>query len=231
MASSALGLARTNAQAMKGELKGMDTLFNLSGGPVVTTTNTNNFAVPLNLVQQGTGSWNRVGRKIHMKSLRLRGIANCVSGAATVTANVTQGPLRMVVVLDRQTNGGAIPTWDTIFGTTDQTGAETSNMMAGVRYDATDRFKVLKDCVMLADRVTYIPAAEGTEALYNGEVTFDEYIKLSNIETLFGGQSSPLTIADIQSGSVLVYFRTNTNTTDNYWVVKDSCHARLRFRD
>jgi len=55
------------------EIKGMDTELAIAG-PVLATTATNGDCFVLNLVQQGAGSWNRVGRKIRMKSLRLKGL-------------------------------------------------------------------------------------------------------------------------------------------------------------
>ena len=60
------------ARAAVREKKGMDTDVTLS--PVITTTNTTGSAFVLNLIQQGAGSWNRVGRKSHLKSLRLKGL-------------------------------------------------------------------------------------------------------------------------------------------------------------
>lgn len=225
-----LGLARTNAQALRMELKGMDTLID-PGINIPITVNTNNGCIVLNLVQQGTGSWNRVGRKIHMQSIRLMGAAKCISGAKTTTANTQQAPLRMVLVLDRQTNGGAIPSWNDIFGYTNQQGTESSTVFSPVRYDATERFRVIKDCILQADRVTYVPNAEGTECLCIMEVHFDEYIKLPNIETLYRETSNPSTISDIQSGSLLLYYRTNVSDTDTYWQISDQSIARLRFRD
>lgn len=225
---SALGLARASA---KMELKGVDTPIGSSNNPIVDTTGTNANAFCLNLVEQGTGSFNRIGRKIHMQSLRLMGAAQCINANVPTTATTLQGPLRMVVVLDRQPNGGNIPTWDTIFGYTDSTGTEASTVFSPLKYDNMDRFKVLKDCILEADRITYVPDAEGTDNFCAIEVYFDEYIKLPNIETVYGSSSNPPAITDITTGSLLLFFRTNINLTKNYWNVKDASIARLRFRD
>lgn len=221
---NALGLGRSSIPP---ELKGMDTV--LTTGPIVATTTTNANAIVLNLVQQGAGSWNRVGRKIVSQSLRLKGCARCFYDCEDATLNQKVAPLRMVVVLDRQTNSGAIPTFETIFGITDQTGAETSTVWSPIRYDATDRFRVLKDCLLEIDGYNLIQG--GTENEMEIDIPFDEYIRLPNIETLYSGQSSPLTNADIASGSIYVYFRSSINETYFNWSITSSSFARLRYRD
>ena len=59
------------------EKKGLDT--NLYIASVINTSNTNTNCFVVNLIQQGSGSWNRVGRKVNLKSLRIKGsfIKNC----------------------------------------------------------------------------------------------------------------------------------------------------------
>jgi len=99
------------------EKKGVDTSIALT--PVIATTNTNASSFVLNLIQAGNGSWNRVGRKVHLKSLRLRGHLRWLYGNNAGTNNLDANAVRMVVVWDKQPSGGAIPTFDAIFGKTD----------------------------------------------------------------------------------------------------------------
>jgi len=212
------------------EIKGMDTSISVAG-PVVATTNTNADAIVLNLVQQGSGSWNRVGRKIRMKSLRLRGVAGYRFEEQAVSGNIDASTMRMVVVYDHQPNGATIPTFDTVFGLTDQTGAETSSVNAPVRYDNMSRFKVLKDKTFQA-KPGVISTFGGTNDAVENQYPFDEYMDLKGLETVFSGQSNPMTIADLGTGALYVYFRaTNSSADVTDWRVIGTPFARLRYFD
>lgn len=166
-----------------------------------------------------------------MKSLRLRGCALYDLGTQVTTANQLIAPLRCTVVLDRQPSGGSIPTFDTVFGITNQSGTESSTVWAPLRYDATDRFKVLKDWIIEIDYNSLPLGAGGTGENAQINLFFDEYIKLGNIETLFGGQSAPMTIADVQSGALYIYFRSSISGFDTQWSITADSFARLRYTD
>ena len=170
-----------------GELKGVDT--GLSVSPVIATTNTNGNITAVNLIQQGAGSWNRVGRKVHLKSVRICITATCFTAIAATTFDIESNRLRMILVWDKQPSG-TLPTFDTIFGRTDQTGSESSTVNDPLRYDNTDRFRVLRD-IRLVSNVEATPASGGTTNLYEHQIVCDEYIKLRELETVYSGQTSP----------------------------------------
>ena len=209
----------------KGELKGVDTIIDNSApafGPVIDTTNTNGSAVVLNLIQTGTGSWNRIGRKTSLKSLRLKGYTECF---------IYQGPgndfngnmLRISVVWDKQPSGGTIPTFDDIYSETNQSGAETTTVWSQPAFDTLGRFRVIKDMTIPFE-------AENTPAV--GQLTrvvvpIDEYIRLPDLESNYSGQSTPMTIADINSGALYLYGRALQNTTD---VTQVNLFLRCRIR-
>jgi len=203
-----------------GELKGVDSQVNV--GNVLATTNTNADIFPINLVQQGAGSWNRVGRKIRMKSLRIKGI--CQYSLVT-SVNTFSNSTRMFVVYDRQPSSATVPTFDQIFGGTDQTGAEASTFLSNLRYDNTERFVVLKDEVFNSKNNVF-NAANTAES----QMAFDVYIKLKGLMTVFSGQSAPMTIADISSGAIYIGFRGEANSAANFATIKDSV-VRLRYYD
>jgi len=208
------------------ELKGVDV--SLASANVVTTTGTNANAILLNGITTGSGSFNRVGRKISMKTLRLKGAAifNMTPSAVGV---VPANSLRMVVVFDKQPNSGTIPTWDTIFGITDQLGAETSTVEAPLRYDNMSRFSVLKDKTFDVATVAGNVVSTG---LIQQHVHFDEFFSLGNRETTYSGQSSPSTIADISTGALYVYFRANTFAAGaNFVDIDTDSIARMRYLD
>lgn len=222
-----VSLSRSNFRGMKtsNEIKGVDTDVGGVVGAVLTTTNTNGDTVPLNLIQQGAGSWNRVGRKTHLKSVRITGRATlALQAAANVEATSI---LRMVLIWDKQPSGAAIPAWDVIFGQTDQLGAETSNFLSPPRYDNMDRFRVLRDIKIHANSANVTTSTTTTGIR---EVCIDEFVKLPALESVYSGQSNPMTIADISTGALYIAFR-QSNSTYGGWQIADPTFARVRYFD
>jgi len=208
------------------EVKGCDMLLTQAGG-IVATTGTNANSVLLNGLQAGTGSFNRIGRKVHLKTLRLKG---CVEFASTPSAVGAESSnfLRMVVVWDQQPSGGTIPTWDTVFGITDQNGNESSTILSPLRYDNMDRFKVLKDKVI---DYQVQPSSPVSTAVITEQVPFDEFVSLGNREVVYASTSNPTTLADISTGGLYVYFRAHVNTGTQGAAVPAVSIARLRYTD
>lgn len=214
------------------ELKGMDTSLALPlGGPVPTTTVTNEGCVVVNSIQQGAGSWNRVGRKCYNKSLLIKGEIGLSYSPLAATGAIALPMLRMVVIWDKQPCGFSIPTFETIFARTDQGGTETSKVFDPPRYDNMNRFTVLRDMMITADKA--ITPAVGTGNNVDVSVPINEYIKLGNKETVYGSFTDPATIANISTGAILVYFRTTTTTAVDAatWLIPETLIARLRYTD
>jgi hypothetical protein len=211
---------------MAKEKKLMDTNLALAG-PIISTTGTNGDAFTLNLVRAGAGYFNRIGRKIYMKSLRVRLVANFRS--AINTNNVQEASLRCVVVYDDRP-AGVVPTFDQIFGRTDQAGAETVAVYDPPRPDNLQRFRVIHDCVMTPESVVNNSSATAT---YTQNHVYDKYLKLPNLETTYSGDSSPMTIADISTGALYIYFRQLTQSTNDEidWSLVSASMARLRYTD
>lgn len=223
-------LQRAVAAALKKEVekKGVD--FPLDVTQVVATTNGTQAAYCINLTQQGVGSWNRIGRKIQNQSIRLRGGIVWTLDQEPTTLNYNGNTLRMVVVWDKQPSG-SFPTFDTVFGVTGQDGTETTTFLNPVKYDNMDRFSVLRDLVIDFEPPIY-NAAAGTQNAVVVRKSFDEYIKLGGKETVYSGQSSPATIADVSSGALYVYFRVAANATNtNQIAIDTNSFARLRYTD
>lgn len=208
------------------EKKGVD--FTTDIGTIISTTNTNGDCFVLNLIQQGAGSWNRIGRKVNLSTIRLKGIITLRSTQTATTNDVLSNTVRMVLVWDKQPSGNAIPAFNTVFGRTDQTGTEGTIFLDPIRYDNMDRFSILKDCVYNLNPKFF--STGGTTNDTRVSYSYDEYIKLGNRECIFSGQSNPMTIADISSGALYVYFRTSNNTTANECSNLFSV-ARLRYYD
>lgn len=213
--------------ARVGEKKGMDT--DISTGAVVDTTNTNANIYVTNLVQQGAGSWNRVGRKIHSTSLRIKGFTRFTM-VPTVATGITILPsLRMVVVWDKQPSGAAIPAFDNIFGITAQDGTESCpDITCPPRYDNMDRYQILRDCFWNPPAMAI--AATGTGPSNTIAMEVDEYIALPRLESVYSGQSTPMTIADISTGALYVCIRQTAQGGGTSSAQFDGI-ARLRYND
>lgn len=214
----------------KNEKKGMDTTLQVALGNVLATTNTNGAIFVANLVAPGNGFFNRVGRKIHMQSLRIKGLADYEYSPAATTGNVNGGVLRMVVVYDKS-NADAIPAFSDIFGITEQAGGESTGVMDSVRLDKMDRFQILKDCVYTVHPQLY-NAAGGTSDTAIAKIAIDEYIKLNGKPVTYSGDSATQTIADISLGAVYIIFRAQENTSGvGEWEIRAQTHSRLRYYD
>ena len=187
-------------------MKGVDVSLSLS--PIIFSTNTNGSAFLLNGIAPGSASFNRVGRKATLKSLRIKGgvVFTFTPSAAGV---VPPNSVRMVVVWDKQPCSGAIPTFETIFGVTAQDGTETSNVNAPLKYDNMARFQVLKDRSIDCPTVAGNVATTATVSQY---ITVDDFMSLGNRVSTYSGQSAPCTTADISTGALYVYFRAQDNT-------------------
>lgn len=223
---------RPSSAGRTDELKGVDTLLT-QAGPIVSTTSTNDNIVCVNLVAPGTGSFNRVGRKIFMKNLRLRVCALYTYGQANTTSNITFPLMRCVVVYDRQTNG-SIPTWVTMFATKNQAGSEDGNVIGPLSYDGTRRFVTLMDEIVEARPVVDPAGAfNSTNNKVLTQVHFERFIPLRGLEVLYSGDSATAVIGDISSGGLYVGFRALGGTVDDVsdWSVTSLSYARLRYTD
>lgn len=176
----------------------------------------------LNGVQAGTGFFNRVGARIEMRNIHLRGM---ITNAATAV----QDAGRLLVVYDRQPTG-SLPAYNVIFQTRDQAGATTSQGFSEINLDNRDRFTILRD-----ERF-YLPACTNTAGvLTNGpqypgddqEMDFNLFIKLRGLGTHFKSTSNPTTIADIATGAL--YLVTVSFQQDSKW--KAQLSIRLRYDD
>ena len=129
---------------MRKEKKGCDVSFT---NTAITSSNGTNAGIwLLNGVQEGVGSWNRIGRYIWNKSIELDlELDWFTQNTASDSAQTVATWVRCTVVWDKQPNNGAIPNFDTIFGHTDQAGVESASIMDHLRYDNMFRFKVLAD--------------------------------------------------------------------------------------
>lgn len=212
-------------RSRSGEKKLLDT--SISVNPMLNTTGTNGGITCVNLIRSGNSYYNRIGRKVFLKSLRIYGSFFSVY-TQPADGNNNGSTIRMAVVFDKQPNGGALPTYDTIFGHTIQDGTESTNILDPIKPDNFGRFSILRDCKFDMNAPD-TPLAAGDITIINS--AFDEYIDLKNKMCQYGGDSSPMTIADITNGAIYVIFRcTDTTTGENIYGTTEA-FARLRYSD
>lgn len=215
------------------EKKGCDVTF--ANTPITSSSGTNAGTWLLNGVQEGVGSWNRIGRYIWNKSIELDLSLDWITAnTASDSAQTVASWVRCTVVWDKQPNNGVIPTFDTIFGQTDQAGVESTSIMDHLRYDNMFRFKVLSDHYINPQIVNTTAsnnaATSGASIVADSLVRYHKYIKLGNKMTNFSGTANPMTTANISTGALYLIIRSPI-TGDEYWSLRGNSTARLRYVD
>jgi len=177
----------------------------------------------LNGIQAGTGFFNRVGSRIEMKNLHIRGT---IQNSATAVA---AQQLRILVIYDRQPTG-ALPVISDILQTRDQAGAATTSGLSEINLDNRDRFVILRDYNVFAPTVTNTAGVQTNGPQYPGEdntLDLNLFIKLKGLGTHYKSTSAPTTITDIATGALYCAF--TCDQTDNSWISINS--FRLRYDD
>lgn len=176
----------------------------------------------LNGVQAGAAFYNRVGSRIEMKSVHIRGyirnMTTCIDDVA-----------RFLVVYDRQPNG-AFPNITDIIQSRDQQGATANTGVSPINLDQRDRFVILRDYQVYLPSVTNTAGVltNGPAHQCNGNpLEFSMFIKLKGLVTHYKSSSNPTTVADINTGGL--YALCLCFNDDSKWRCQFS--SRLRFDD
>jgi len=183
-------------------------------------------AVPLLLCVQGTAPYNRIGQRIQLVSMRIRGQ---VAPIATTSASSFG---RIIVVYDRQANG-ASPSWTDVISQYDQGGNLNSGVLAGLNMGNRERFIVLIDeqytfssQTITAGAVSSVFPLTATEKVPI-MANFDRYVKLRGLETHFN-QTNGGTIADIQTGAIHMFVAGDATSASAF---KFTWWGRFRYQD
>jgi len=192
--------------------------------------------VLLNATTEGASFYNRIARRIRMKSITI--IWRCSFGDATLSQPVMH---RILVVYDRQSNG-VVPVLSDILQPYSQLdsggGAVATQAYSGLNMNNRDRYLVLKDtCFLEGDQ-----AAAGTVGMIStgrkGEFTGKWFIKLKGMETHYktagneAGQDGTSNYACISTGA-LYLVAWSTGATGSTPALASSLNyiARLKFYD
>lgn len=201
------------------------------GGAALACNNTGSI-IPLNLIQAGSSFFNRIGRKIEMKSLLIELNITPVSAARSTGADT----LRILVIYDRQTNG-AVPAISDILQDTEQNGTNTTVMTSNINLNNRDRFQIIRDVRVglpaITNAATGVPTAAWPtmiQGTHSGGMHIREYIKLGELVTQYKADSSPAVIGDIATGGLfLITFSGFGAGTEGFTIAE--WNARLRYHD
>jgi len=180
--------------------------------------NTTGTITLLNGIAEGSGFYNRIGRKIVLKSLYITGAIAPVN-----TSAITQSYCRLIVIYDAQTNGAA-PTWANVIQSYTAAGTPTSLYIDQFNLDNRDRFRILADRRWdmpgtTGSALTTVPAGNSSH-----DQTVKMYIKLRGLETQYKSSSS--TVSDIATGSIYLLTCSDNSHGTNYYQVSYSCRCR-----
>lgn len=198
----------------KQELKAFDVAFSQTN-----FAQAGNF-VALNTPVNGAELYQRVGRKIYMKSLQIRGF---IQSSATSTNDLA----RMIVFFDAQPNTAGPANLATLLQDSNAAAGQTA--ISEINLTNRQRFKILRD------KQFYLPSLTNTAGVLTNvgpqdqvmqALQFNEFIKLKGLETIYNGTNGG-TVADITSGSLYVVFLSLNNT--NQWSA--AWGSRLRYYD
>lgn len=207
------------------EIKSVD----LVSAPVTKPSCTTAQFTLLNGVQEGSSFFNRVGRKVMMRSLHLTGGVILSGNSATA---MTDEYLRHMIVYDRQPNG-AVPAISDILLDYDNTGTTTTTSVSGLNMNNADRFVILRDMRVI------VPNSDLNNQTLNGvagiidyttnRVNINEFVLLKNLETHYKSSTNPAAIGDIASGAL--WFVQFGNVASASCAFGCAIQARLRYHD
>lgn len=217
----------------KREIKTLETqlstnVYNTQFYPITSALAANDSAMCLNLIQQGTGDMNRVGKNINMKSLRVRGnFTNQYTLPVISNSSYNQKVIRMVIV-HLKSEATAIPQYNQIFGGIDQTGVVVTALASSVLPYQMQEVTILRDKTFVVEANN---AMLGTGDAYANRIPFDEYIDLKGLSVTYRGTANPLTISNIQSGAIIMYLRASYLFATDWAGIDQNGVARLRYTD
>lgn len=186
--------------------------------------NTGTFVL-LNGTTEGASFYNRIGRKIAGKSVRIQGQ---IIGSGNVTL-VQSEYIRVMVIYDRQTNG-AFPTVADVLTNYDYTGATTTTSFSYLNMNNIERFVVLRDThfhIPDNDFAGTQTSGMGSIIDYKNNCNYDEYIKLGKLETHY--KNSTGLVGDITTGGIYLLLLGNVAAGSNGYQMQYS--IRYRFHD
>lgn len=139
---------------------------------------------------------NRVGRKIRLRSLYIRGFVATQNSLDAGFAGTQSQQMRMILLLDLQPNGAVPATADLLV---------TANTQSHLNLNNRDRFVILKDETYVFDPYFASNTATQSFASMSNQIKDIKCYKKLNSEMVFNGTNGG-TIADINSGALYMFW-------------------------
>lgn len=174
------------------ELKAMDLDLNITSLAAAGSISSSNC---LNLIQVGSSAWNRIGRKVRLVSLNVKGSLN------NNTTNSAPLTIRVFVVYDTQPNG-SYPTLSTIIGQRAYDGTASTGEFSGLNLDNKNRFVIIMDH---QQSLPGVGTSSSSTVAIPTSAHLDKYIKLNGLTSTYSASSTPPVIGDIATGALYLF--------------------------
>jgi len=180
------------------------------------TASSNSHIHPLNLIAQGVGPFERIGRKTQLQAVRLQYEIQPYLSPALADR------LKVCIVLDKHPDG-VVPTYDLMFTSRSSNGTLLSDVDSFPNVDQADRFRILHSRVYATGQAD-LGAPIARQNMDAQLMKADVYVKL-NTPQLFRGATA--NIADCQSSAIyLVVMSQGATLASQTWL----CHMSSRVR-
>lgn len=170
----------------------------------------------INGINQGDREWNRIGNKVRIKTIRVRGRIwreqQYPANAPTVAGDL----VRLLIVYDAKPL--ALPQRQFILGLYNRLGNLTSTMHDPVRPDRRERFKIVHNKYYVLNQTNIVGQASGT-ATNRFYCPVDLYIRLGDgLDTSYNGIDG--TLAQIENGAIYIFAIRQENTGTTNWQLR-----------
>lgn len=183
----------------------------------VTTASTR---VPIFIPTQGSDMFQRIGRRVTIRSIQVRGSMYLEQSSTLAVGQTVQQDGKVMLIYDAQSNGQ--------LATAAEIWSVAGTPFSFMNLNNRDRFKVLKTESFTFDPIIISATTnESVACLNNTSFDFDWYIKC-NLDVTFNGTNAG-TVADIATGNLILAFIGSSGASPNdvnaLWV------SRVRYSD
>lgn len=195
---------------------------------VDTTTGNKNFSLTgafslINGLQRGTDVYQRVGRRIKIVSINIRGLFFVLQDGAVPSIDY----LRMMLVYDREPNG-SLPNLNEILQDTSEANATSTNSISHMNLVNSDRFAIIKDwSIAIPAKAASGTSAPSQSLLDNGFAAIN-WNKKVNLDVKYNSGTVG-DVTDITTGSLFLVFVGLETTANSQFGAQMQC--RIRFTD
>lgn len=175
----------------------------------------------LNGIAEGSDNFTRDGKQVTCTSVLLRSHVT----SYTSTGGSASGLFRCMLVVDMQPNGALAAVTDILV---------TASATSPINLANRERFQVLYDQIADFSGQVTGPAsagAGGTGSSNPKNSTYFSAYKKMQLKTIYNGTGASGTIAQINTGALLLLQIGTLNAPSAGWAASDNTYVRIRFND